>query len=155
MLLKYIWVAFIAVTSMNAIVWWSRGKSHRTRDPRLTPGYRSLVKGFLIWGNIPWIVMATGMIFGGIPSVFSYLHPREGKLFVTAFFVSIFLVWIAGTYWLFLADGASKVVRHPGLLQPNISSPAIIKLLWVACVTAGIVATWMVYQGNVGSWGKP
>jgi len=95
--------------------------------------------------------MAVGILFGGIPSVVSYLHPREGSLFVTAFFVSIFLVWTAGTYWLFLADGASKIVRYPGLLQPNINSPAIIKVLWVLGVVAGVAATWMMYRGNFGN----
>jgi len=154
-LLKHVWVAFIAVTCINAIVWWSRGEPHRIRDPQLTPGYQTLIKGFLIWGNIPWVVMAVGILYGGVPSAISFFSPREGNLFVMAFFASIFLVWIAGTYWLFLADGASKMVRYPGLLQPNISSPTILKLFWLTGVAAGVAATWMMYQGNVGGWGQP
>ena len=73
LLFKHFWVAFILMTFLNGAIWWWRGSKHRERDPSLIEGYRSLVRGFVTWGNIPWLIMGAGILFGGERVVFSHL----------------------------------------------------------------------------------
>ena len=138
LLFKHFWIAFILMTFLNGAIWWWRGRKDRERDPSLTEGYRALVRGFVTWGNLPWVIMGLGILVGGVPSVFHYFNPRYPNPFVTAFFGSIFLLWGAGTYWLFARGGAEQLARHPGLLQPPVTSPGLIKVFWLLCLAGGV-----------------
>jgi hypothetical protein len=138
LLFKHFWVAFILMTFVNGAIWWRRSSEYRERDPSLTESYRSLIRGFVTWTNIPWVVMGAGILSGGVPSIFHYFNPSYPSPFVAAFFGSIFLLWVAGTYWLFALGGAEQLVRHPGLVQPSISSPVLIKVLWLVCLAGGV-----------------
>jgi hypothetical protein len=137
-LFKNFWAAFILMTFVNGAIWWRRSREYRERDPSLTEGYRSLIRGYVTWGNIPWVVMGSGILFGGVPSMFHYFNPRYPNPFVAAFFGSIFVLWAAGTYWLFARGGAEQLINHPGLAQPSINSPLIIKVLWLLCLAGGV-----------------
>jgi hypothetical protein len=148
LLFKYFWVAFILVTFVNGAIWWSRSKPHRIRDPALTESYRSLIRGFVIWGNIPWLVMGAGIVFGGVPSIFHYFDPKSPNPFIAAWFGSVFFLWIAGCYWLFARGGAEELIRHPGLIQPQMSSPSAIKALWVLCLAGGVFGVALMYFGD-------
>ena len=68
----------------------------------------------MIWGNIPWVVMAAGYLFGGVPSLFHYFRPLDGNTFVLAFFASVFFVWTMGTYWLVFGGGAEMIFKPYG-----------------------------------------
>lgn len=139
LLLKHVWVLFILMTFVNAAIWWRRGTEHRQRDPSVTEDYRSLIRGFVTWGNVPWLVMGVGILFGGVPSVFHYFNPRSPNPFIPAFFVSIVLVWIVGTYWLFVRRGAERLARCPGLVQFPVNSAAAMKGFWLLCLAGGVV----------------
>ena len=137
---KHFWIACIAVVFANAAVWWSRSREHRERDPSLTDQYRSVLRGFVVWGNIPWLIMGLGIVVGGVPSVFAFLDPRSSNPYVIGWFGSLLLLWALGTYWLFLCNGAEQLSRLPGILQPPFDTPTGIKTLWFLCVLAGLVA---------------
>jgi hypothetical protein len=131
---------FIAVTIVNALIFRARSQRHIAKDPSLEEGYRKLFWGLLIWGNLPWVIMGLGCLVGGIPSVFHYFRPPDGNTFILAFFASIFLIWILGTYWLFVRGGAEMLIRHPELFNSDFQSPAMLKLFWCLCLAGGIVA---------------
>jgi hypothetical protein len=142
---KHFWVAFILGTLVNGAIWWLRGKQHRERDPALTEGYRSLIRGFVTWGNLPWLIMGAGILSGDVPSIFHYFDPRSPNPFIVAWFGSIFLLWTAGTYWLFGRGGAEQLVRHPGLMQPHFTSASAVKALWLVGLSGGIVGIAVMY----------
>jgi len=142
---RHFWIVFVLVTLANGATWWHRGRRHRERDPSLASGYRSLVGGFVTWGNLPWVVMGAGILFGGVPSIFHYFDPKSSNPFVIAFFGSIFLLWVLGTHWLFARGGAELIVRHPGLTEPETISPGRIKLLWIVGVAGGIAGVAVMY----------
>ena len=142
---KHFWVAFILVTVANAAMWWYRGRPYRERDPSLTEGYRSLVRGFLFWGNVPWLVMGLGILVGDVPTIFHYFNPRSLDPFVLGWFGSIFFLWVLGTHWIFLRGGAERLVDHPGLIRPQSRSPAAIKNLWLLCLAGGIFGVVMMF----------
>src|SRR5690349_3559217 len=116
---KWSSVIFILVTFLNAAVFANRGRREIRLHPELRQGYRSITRGFVTWGNLPWIVMGIGRVYGGVPSTFSFFRPRDGNPYVLAFFCSVFLVWALGTYWL-LTGGAQQIVDHPGLINVEI-----------------------------------
>ena len=138
LLFKHFWVVFILVTFLKAAIWWRLGGEHRQRDPSLTEDYRALVRGFVTWGNVPWLIMGVGILFGGVPSMFHYFNPRYPNPFVAAFFGSIVLLWLACTYWLFARGGAEQLVRCPGLVQPPVNNPTLIKRFWLMCLAGGV-----------------
>ena len=151
LLFKHFWVAFVLVTLLNGAVWWFRSKPHRQRDPSLTDGYRALIRGFVTWANVPWLIMGAGILFGGVPSMFHYFDPRSPNPFVTAWFGSIFFLWVAGTYWLFARGGAERLVRHSGLLQPSATNATAVKALWLLAVASGPAAVAAMYLGHFRS----
>ena len=65
-LFRYGWVLFILVTSLNGAVWWRRGRKYIGETPTLAPGYQRLICGWLIFGNLPWVVMGFGIFYGGL-----------------------------------------------------------------------------------------
>jgi hypothetical protein len=96
----YAWILFILVTVLNASILRVRSSRIVKEHPELQNGYDQLFKGYLLYMNIPWVVMGIGMIFGGVPSTLSYFAPRHGNLFVVAFHVSVVILWLLGIWWL-------------------------------------------------------
>jgi hypothetical protein len=146
---KWFWAICIFVAFLNARTFQSRAHPHIQAHPELEEGYRTLTKGFLFWGNLPWVVMGIGCIFGGVPSVFDFFHPRDGNPFVLAFYFSVLLVWILGTNWLLFRGGAEMLVKHPGILNVDFKSPRTIVLFWFLCLAGGIVAVIMLFFGSM------
>ena len=154
---KYFWVVAIIGTCANAFFYKMRSQEFIKADPSLADGYSKLIKGFLIWLNIPWIVMGIGCTIGGVPSVFHFFNPQEGNPFVLAWFGSVFILWILGSYWIFLKGGAKTLVKYPGAIQAHspfskskdLSSPAAIKLFWCACLFGGIFGVYMMWTQQI------
>jgi len=153
MLLANLWVIGIISITLNAFLFKFRSKKYILEKPQLSEGYEKIFKGFLFWGNLPWIVVGVGCIFGGIPSFFHFLHPKDGNPYVLAFFGVVCLEWIMGTNWLFFRGGAQMLVDHPGLLVMrgggNITNPSFIKLLWMLMLLAGVVGIFMMWTRNI------
>lgn len=140
LLSRWFWVLFVFATISNAVLWWRRGAPYRREHPELEPGYRTLVRGLLVWGDLPWLVMGAGILVGRVPSIFSYFNIPAGGPWVGAFHGSLILVWALGTYWMLLRGGAETFVRHPGLLNRPIDDPVVIKGAWLLSVSVGILA---------------
>ncbi len=146
---KWFWVICIIVTFLNGAIFKFRAKKRIKQTPDLEEGYNKIIKGFVTWGNLPWIVMGIGCTFGGIPSMWHYFHPQDGNPYVLSFFGSLFLIWILGSYWILFRGGAEELVNHPGIFNYDMKSPAIVKLIWIACIFGGIVAVIMMYTQNI------
>jgi hypothetical protein len=134
---RHFWLAGVGVICGNAAIWWSRGKVEIARQPELAEGYRSLIRGFLIFGNVPWLVMGAGILFGGVPGVDGYSDPRNGP-FVGVFYASLVVVWVLLAYWLFFKAGAEDLIRHPGLLSLPSQNPTVIKVIFLLALTGGV-----------------
>jgi hypothetical protein len=143
---RHTWILFIAVTCANAAIWWNRGKKEIARQPELEAGYRSMIRGWLIYGNLPWVVMGTGIVLGDVPSVSHYFDPRNGP-FVVAFYVTVVGLWILTAYWVFFKGGAEALIRHPGLLNLPSQSPAAVKAMVVLTLASGFAALTMMLLG--------
>jgi hypothetical protein len=147
---RYAWVLFIAVTCANGAIWWSRGKREIARHPELAEGYRSLLRGWLVFGNLPWLVMGAGILLGGVPGVFEYFNPRNGP-FVIAWYVTVVALWFATVFWIFLRGGAEALSRHPGLPNLPVQEPWAVKALVVLMLAGGVAGLTMMILGYVPS----
>ena len=137
LMLRHTWLVFIAVTCVNGAVWWRRGRAHILTNPALQDGYKRLVRGWLIFGNLPWVVMGAGIVFGGIPTVFYYLNPRNGPVVLT-WYLTVVALWVISVHWLFFRQGAEALVAHPGLLNLPSSRPGLVKAYFLLCLAGGI-----------------
>lgn len=145
LLFRHAWVLFILVTCINGAVWWHRGQPRIAADPTLAAGYRRLIRAWLIYENLPWLVMGAGILFGGVPSVFHYFNPRNGP-FVIAFYVTVFTLWIATGYWVLFRGGAETLIAHPGLLNFPVQQPSVVKAIFLLCLAGGAVGfLWMIF----------
>ena len=146
---KWFWALCILVMFINGAIFKFRAQKHIKLNPDLEKGYAKIIKGFVMWGNIPWVVMGIGCTVGGVPSVWHYFNPKEGNPYVFAFFASVFLIWFLGSYWILFKGGALELVNHPGMFNYDIKNPTIIKLIWIACLIGGIAGVLMMYTQNI------
>lgn len=144
---KWFWLIFIVVSFINAVIFQLRAKEQTRRKPELAEGYRKIIRGFLIWVNLPWLIMGFGIMIGGVPGIFEYFKPAGGNPFVMTFYGFIFLVWILGTWWIFFRNGAEMLVNHPGLFNRDFQSTMAIKVIWLLMVAGGIAGVSLLFTG--------
>ena len=109
-------------------------------------GYRSLIRGWLLYGNLPWVVMGVGIVYGDVPSDFHYFDPRNGP-FVVAWYVTVVVLWVLTAYWVFLRGGAEALIRHPGLLNLPVQEPWAVKAAVVLMLLGGVAGLTMMCLG--------
>ena len=145
---KHAWLLFILATCVNGAVWWHRARPKIAENPALEQGYRRLIRSWIIYGNLPWLVMGAGILSGAVPSTFHYFNPRNGP-FVIAFYMTVVVLWILSFYWMFFRGGAEDLILHPGLMNLPVSSPSLIKAYFLLCLAGGVLGlSWMVF-GNI------
>lgn len=136
----YFWILGMLAVVMGTIYLRNSWKKIVEVQPELRKGYDQLLLGYLVFFNIPWIVMGIGMIFGGIPSSLSFFKPRNGSIFILAFYISIVLLWILGAWWLYFKGGAEFLIEHPGSMNSTFNSPKQVKFFYAVTLVFGIVA---------------
>jgi hypothetical protein len=153
---KYFWLVAIAVTAGNLFLFKRRARKYIEENPDLEKGYASLLRGYLLWMNIPWLIMGLGCTAGGVPTVLHYFRPRDGNPFVLTWFGSVLALWIIGTHWLFFKGGAEMLARHPGMLEfsygfkgRDLANPTWIKGLWLLTVAGGIAGFAFIWSMEV------
>jgi hypothetical protein len=141
---QYFWAIAIIVTCLNVLFFKGRSRSVIAEDPKALQEFKKLMRGYLFWMNLPWIVMGIGCTIGGVPTVFHYLRPRDGNPFVIAWWVIVFIEYILSIYWIFLCKGAEKFAKFTmhncSFCNRNISSPTMIKLMFLLCLSGGLIA---------------
>ena len=146
---KIFWSIAIGVTCVNAYLLRSRARKEIERNPELAEGYAQLIKGYLVFLNIPWLVMGLGIIVGGTRGVLDYLDPRSGNPYVIAFHVTGFILWALAIFWIYISGGAEFLVRYPGVMNVDIKSPLVLKLLLALMLTGGMAAEIAIWSGRL------
>lgn len=118
-LFKQTWIMFIVVTVANALILKHRSKQYIAQQPNLQEGYDLIFKGILLYGNIPWLIMAIGNLSGLTNSPFDYFMPRTMNSMVLIFHGAIIVLWILSVRWIYFKNGAEFLARHPGLLRKS------------------------------------
>lgn len=116
-ILNNIWLIFIWLSLLNA---WSakiNSKYYVAQNPELRPGYKKIISEWLIFSNIPWLIMAIGNLSDSTLQFSDYMRLFTLNPFVLAFHISIILIWLLCVYWIFFKKGADFLVKHPGLIN--------------------------------------
>jgi|SRR5262249_42521676 len=132
----------------NAAIWWRRAQPRIAENPALEPGYRRMVKAWLIYGNVPWLVMGAGILSGAVPSTLHYFNPRNGP-FVVAFYLSVVVLWILTFRWLCFKRGAEMLLEHPGLFNFPVSRPWAVKAYFLLCLAGGVIGLSIMIFANI------
>lgn len=149
---KHFWLMAILISFVNMAIFKKRILEHTSEKPELKEGYEKLIKGYMIYGNIPLVVMGIGCTIGKIPNVFEFFRPKSGNIYVLAFFAAIFLEWILGVYWLFFKNGAQMLVDYPGMFRTDFKSPRAVKIFFLACLAGGIFAVVLMFKMDIPSF---
>ena len=147
LLFRHFWLIFIVVTVINGYTWWSRVQETIRTKPELAAGYRHLYHGYLLWGNIPWVLMGLGILSGQVPSMFEFLRPGDGNPFVTIWYAVMGVLLVLGTYWLYFGGGAETLERHPGMCMVPQWSANKIRLWWIGLVVWNVAIATMLFNG--------
>jgi len=153
-LFRHAWLMFVAVTCINVLYLKVHSRQQTRQRPELAAGYRRLIRGYVFWMNLPWIVMGVGLELGGLPSIWSYFRPRDGNPFVLAFFFVVFALWILGFWWLFFARGAEFLAEHPGVLRGFPRSPAMIRIYYCLGLIGGIFAVCFMWFSDIPAFSQ-
>jgi hypothetical protein len=145
---KSFWLVAIIVTFINAYILKSRSQEAIARNPELKEGYEKIFRGYLIYLNIPWMVMGIGILFGGVSGVFDYFNPRAGNPFVLAFHISVVALWALSLYWIYFRGGAEFLVKHPGIMNTDIKSALALKLIFALMLLVGVLVLAFMWSGN-------
>jgi hypothetical protein len=135
---RYFWVLAIGMTILNAQILRKRSIKFIQQKPELEEDYDKVYKGYIIFLNLPWVVMGIGIIFGNIRSAFEYFNIRGGNPYILAFYASIVVIWILIFVWINFRGGAEFLVEHPGYSNVAIQSPTLIKLYTALALAGGI-----------------
>ncbi len=146
---KYFWVIAFIVSYINYISFKNKSKKYIEKNPELEEGYKKILKYYLLWQNIPWIIMGIGMTFGKIPYIWYYFKPKDGNPFVISWYISVILLWVLGSYWIFFKNGAETIVKYPGAFNVEIKKPIIVKLIWIILLAFGIFGFIFIWNSNI------
>ena len=107
----------IMVTFFNARWVKRNARKYILEKPELEEGYDKMYKAYIIYGNIPWVIIAIGNLSGLINSVDDFSRPSEMNPIVLLFYATIVFLLILCVWWIYFKGGAEFLENHPGLLQ--------------------------------------
>ncbi len=146
LIVKNIWIVFIAFTILNGFILKSRSKKYIEANPELKIGYENFFRGYIFYCNIPWIVIMIGNLSGLTKDIFEYLDPKAMNPIVLIFHLSIIILWILGIRWIYFKKGAEFIEKHPGLFRrsslqgiSDISAKQV-KLFFPLMLLGGVIA---------------
>lgn len=142
--LRHLWLLLIVCTCASAWAWYLRGRRVLARRPELAAGFGRLIRGFVVWANLPWLVMGAGCIFGRLTAI-HYVQPQEGNPYVLLWLAVVVVIWIVGFFWVFFRGGAEKLAAYPGLFHLHLS-PATIKVYVLMGILGGLMAIALMFN---------
>ena len=147
--LKYFWLIAIAFTFINLPIMKARADKYIQEDPSLEDGYNSLLRGFMVYTNLPWVAMGMGMIFGDFDTVFDILFGlRSGNPFVWLFYATVIGLWILLFAWVYFWGGAEMLANHPGFTSHLKQSPTAVKIKIALSAAGGIDVLYAISNMN-------
>lgn len=84
-----------------SVHWESNAKAHAAL---------AYLRWYMVALVLPWVVMGCGVISGSTPTVWYYFRPQDGNPYVLAWIGVIILISFLYSAWIFLANGARKIV---------------------------------------------
>jgi hypothetical protein len=149
------WILFIVATIVNGFIIKSRAEEHIRTEPELKGSYETFIKGWFLYGNIPWVIMMIGNLSGYTTSFFDYMNPRSMNPMILFFHFSIIALWILGVHWIYFKNGAEFIEKHTALFRKS-SIPEIthisarqVKILLPLMLLGGIIGMILMWTTEI------
>jgi hypothetical protein len=140
---RYFWLVGI-IFSLWEHYQWSRQRNELVaRRPELADSYGRVMWGNTLFYSLPWLVMGSGIIFGGAQGVFDYLHVCSGNPFVAAFHLTIVLLVVTLSLWVVFFGGGAYLARYME------RAPVVVKLQCVG------VTLFVLFLVGLACWHSP
>jgi hypothetical protein len=149
---SHFWIVILIASLLNGIRLNYLFKGYVLQNPRLEKGYQKILLYTLLYGNIPWIIMATGDITGVTTGSLEYLKPASLNPMVFLFYASILILLFFTTRWIYSKGGAEFLEDHPGFNNAGSMGEGInltakqIKSIFpiiILCCMVSIVFLWL------------
>ncbi len=107
---QYFWVLCLALAGYQYLGARRRVLSTLQRIPGKSRAALAYLRWY-IWGTaFPWVVMGCRQLSGSTPTIWYYFRPQDGNPYVLAWVAVLLLTARLFACWVFLADGARKIV---------------------------------------------
>ncbi len=116
---KHIWIIFIALTIVNGLIIKYRSTKYIAENAELEEGYNRYFWGWIIYLNIPWVIMMIGSLSGITQNTSEFFSPRAMNPIVLIFHFSLIVLWVLAVRWIYFKNGAEFFETHPGLIQKS------------------------------------
>jgi hypothetical protein len=111
---RHFWLLCLSLTAYRYVFGMRSLASRDARDPRVSPAAIALRRWFAVASALPWVVMGWAIFIGGVPNIWYFFRPQDRNPYVLGWFATIFAGALYFAFWVFLLEGAEKVV----VLQP-------------------------------------
>jgi len=141
---KYFWAVALAFSAFN--FWIAERSALKADSPESTAEARIYRRRFAITAALPWAIMGLGQSFGSTPTVWHYFRPQDGNVFVIAWLGVAFILACGFAWWVFVGDGAKKVVKYSLLSavgQRSGKPPSIGTVKLFAAIGVAVVPLWV------------
>jgi hypothetical protein len=135
---RWFWLLAIVTNGINAGLWWRRAQPRIAQRPELAAGYLRLIRGWLFFGSLYWLVMGVGIVVGGVPDTFAFFHPRNGPYEMAAY-LTLVVLWVLAFVWLFFRGGVEQLVAHPEILNLTSPTPRSVKQFLILMMAGSLV----------------
>jgi len=146
---KWFWAICILVAFANAALFWMRARKKIAAQPELKRDYLTIIRGFVVYGSIPWAIVGIGVLSRQMPTSIHVVRPRDGNPFVLAFYASFFILWFATTHWIFFRGGAQQLANCSDIWtwrpNPLLQSARAVKAWWILCSIGAFFAVIMAF----------
>ena len=131
----------VAVVATATFVLWVRDQVRAGSDVTSRRRATRRALNFVVWGSLPWFVMAVGKQFASFDKPTDFLNPANG-FFAYAFLASLFAMWGALLVWLFVGGGAEELAASEQVRIATIpvKTPTGIKVLFLLCIGGALIA---------------
>ena len=140
-------MVFLVMVAVNALIIRHRAQTDLAAHPEKEASYARLLRGYLFWLGLPWMVAGAIMMSGGATSVFDFFRPAEASLAVAGWHLLLFVLWMLSAYWVFVVGGAEELAAHPAFLRHY--TPLAIKLWAVFTLVGGIAGELAMWSGVI------
>ena len=139
---KFFWIFGFVVSIANAFIFNERSKKYIAQNPELKEGYTKLIKWFLIFFNIPFMIIGIGELSEMTHGIQMYLAlPKSLNPILLIFHLYMFLFIVFSSIWIYARGGADFIAKHPGIIafrglgsDNDITSALTIKIIWTAVI---------------------
>lgn len=108
--------------------------------------FRSIRRRIFIFSIIPWMVMGVGILYGGVSDIWQYFPSRESSLYVSVFYLVVFVELAFFTIWVLFMGGAKPAAKYQLVSVRALGRPIHLSEGKIKIVTVLVFLVWTYFS---------